>query len=103
MHGRHVAQQGGQTDAKNVPAHGERIMEDRWREAMSRDRLTMHNGEVLRCVWSDYLSRSMDPARRRDEKHRRGAIALSDSDSGETTELSSRPKSRGSKGDHWRD
>ena len=69
---------------------------------MSQDRLTMHNGEVLRCVWSDYLSRSMDPARRRDEKHRRGAIALSDSDSGETTELSSRPKSRGSKGDQKR-
>ena len=63
MHGRYEAQQGGQTDAKNVPAHGERIMEDRWRESMSQDRLTMHNGEVLRCVWSDDLSRSMDPAR----------------------------------------
>ena len=88
MHGRHVAQQGGQTDAKNVPAHGERIMEDRWREAMSRDHLIMHDGEVLRCVWSDELSRSMDPARRRDEKHRRRAIVCADSDSGETTELS---------------
>ena len=84
-------------------SHRPPFLESGWRKSTLLDRVTMHNAVVERCVWSDYLSRSMDPARRRDEKHRRGAIALSDSDSGETTELSSRPKSRGSKGDHWRD
>ena len=65
-------------------SHGPPFLESGWRKSTSLDRLTMHNAVVERCVWSYVFRRSMDPARRRDEKHRRGAIALPDSDSGET-------------------
>ena len=99
MQGRYGAQRVARYGAQRVPAHGERITEDIWRESMSRDRLSMHNAVVLRCVWSDDLNRSMDPARRRDEKHRRGAIAVPDRMSAETAELSSRHVRRASEGD----
>ena len=77
---------------------GPRFVETSWRETKLVDRLTMHHTVVVRCVWSDDLSRSMDSARRRDEKHRRRSAGRTDSESAETAELSSRPKSRGSKG-----
>ena len=99
MQGRYGAQRVAKEDLVFDHSRGAGYVESLRRESMSRDRLSMHNAVVLRCVWSDDLNRSMDPARRRDEKHRRGAIAVPDRMSAETAELSSRHVRRASEGD----
>ena len=59
------AQRVAEVHPQKCQSHGPPFMERGWQKSKLRDRLTMHNAVVVRCVSSCGMNRSSGPARRR--------------------------------------